>query len=246
MSSVFRRPPDAERNIDASLYFGNLDPEVTELIMYELFIQFAPLRYLNMPKDRILKTHQGYGFVEFRTVRDADYALDILRGVRLYGKQLKIKKAEPPKSGTSSESQFVGATGGAINVGAKLFLNNLSPLVDEQFLRETFSKFGTLIKNPVVARDPETGESRGYGFLTFDDFTVCDEVIAKMDGALLMNGKISVSYAFKDDKKARHGDKVERLLAEAAKENRVSVKATKRDSTSKKKVGKPGKRDRAR
>lgn len=31
-----------------------------------------------MPKDKISGTHQGYGFVEFRTEEDADYAVKVL------------------------------------------------------------------------------------------------------------------------------------------------------------------------
>lgn len=95
MTSVFRKPPDSDRNVKASLYFGNLDPQVTEPLLYELFIQFAPIRSLNLPKDRVLKTHQGYGFIEFRTIKDAEYVLNILRGIRLYGKMLKLKRQSP-------------------------------------------------------------------------------------------------------------------------------------------------------
>ena len=43
----------------------------------------------------------------------------------------------------------------------------------------------------------------------------------KMNNTILMNNKIAISYAFKDlsvdGKKSRHGDQVERKLAESAK-----------------------------
>ncbi|EMG47187.1 Likely U2-associated splicing factor [Candida maltosa Xu316] len=94
MSTIFKKVPDSERNALASLYFGNIDPQVTELLMYELFVQFGPIKSINMPKDRILKTHQGYGFVEFKNKDDAKYTMDILRGVRLYGKALKLKEVD--------------------------------------------------------------------------------------------------------------------------------------------------------
>ena len=225
---MFRKPNEAERNVNASLYFGNLDPQVTEVLMYELFIQFGPVRSLNMPKDRVLKTHQGFGFVEFKNIADADYVVNILRGIRLYGKLLRLKKS------LSSKNDPEGATGGEngsnlIDVGAKLFINNLNPLIDEAFLQQTFSKFGTLIKPPSIVRDPETGESKCHGFLTFDDFSASDHVIETMDGATLMNTKVSISYAYKEDpanmsqKRVRHGDEIERLLAESGKSNKVIV-----------------------
>lgn len=227
MTSVFRKPPDSDRNTKASLYFGNLDPQVTEPLLYELFIQFAPIRSLNLPKDRVLKTHQGYGFIEFRTIKDAEYVLNILRGIRLYGKMLKLKKAEPNFKGSSQQQVGVTTTNNAMDIGARVFINNLNPLIDEQSLADTFSKFGTLIRPPSIVRDQETSESKGYGFINFDDFASSDTAIEKMNGAILMNSKVSVSYAFKDDPangqqtKGRHGDKVERLLAENAKSNVV-------------------------
>lgn len=231
MASALRRVPDTERNVNSSLYFGNLDPQVSEILMYELFIQFAPVRSLNMPKDRILKTHQGFGFVEFKTIEDAEYTLDILRGVRLYGKTLKIRKSEPQKTTQTTGPHEELIDSNYMDVGARLFVRNLNPLIDEQFLRETFSKFGTLIKPPSIQRDPETGESEGYGFLTYDDFTTSDTVIEKMNGATLMNLKVTVAYAFKEhghQKGASHGDKVERLLAENARKNNVLVGKKKR------------------
>ena len=39
-----------------------------------------------MPKDRVTQTHQGYGFVEFLSEEDADYAIKILNMIKLYGK----------------------------------------------------------------------------------------------------------------------------------------------------------------
>ena len=39
-----------------------------------------------MPKDRVTQTHRGYGFVEFLSEEDADYAIKILNMIKLYGK----------------------------------------------------------------------------------------------------------------------------------------------------------------
>lgn len=253
MSTVFKRQTDAERNSNASLYFGNIDPQADDILMYELFIQFGPIKSLNMPKDRILKTHQGYGFVEFRNIDDAKYTLDILRGVRLFGKALKLKKIDSRSSTTSTSNNALNQTIGTfvssdlinpnyIDVGAKLFINNLTPLIDEKFLADTFSKFGTLIRTPAIRRDSE-GQSMGNAFLTYDDFESSDLCIQKMNNAILMNNKISVTYAFKeqsvDGKRARHGDEVERRLAQSAKKNNVLV--SRKSKNNGKKGGKPHK-----
>lgn len=238
MASVFKKPADADRNVKATIYIGNLDPEVTELLLFELLIQFAPVKSLNFPKDRILKTHQGYGFAEFRSVEDAEYVLEIAKGIRLYGKTLKINKTEQNNNQTAKlQRQYqqqlpnTSASNAVLDVGAKLFIKNLNPLIDEQYLSDTFSKFGTLIRPPVIIRN-EDGESKGYGFLTFEEFSNSDEVIEKMNGGLLMNSKVDISYAFKEEsnqgQRLRHGDRTERLLAENAKTNKVEGNDKKR------------------
>lgn len=52
----------------------------------------------------------------------------------------------------------------------------------------------------------ETGESKGYGFVSFDNFEAADNAIEAMNGQYLCNRPISVSFAFKKDGKGeRHG-----------------------------------------
>lgn len=72
-----------------------------------------------------------------------------------------------------------------------------------------------------VARD-DANLSKGYGFVSFNDFTASDSAIANMHGQYLSNKEISVQYAYKKDGKGeRHGDAAERMLAEQAREHNV-------------------------
>ena len=56
---------------------GGLDEKVNESLMWELFVQAGPVVNVHMPKDRVSLMHQGYGFVEFLTEEDADYAIKV-------------------------------------------------------------------------------------------------------------------------------------------------------------------------
>lgn len=90
-----------------------------------------------MPKDRITSTHQGYGFAEFQTEVDAEYACKILNGIKLFGKPLRVNKA------SSDRKQ--------VDIGANLFVGNLDHAVDERILYETFSAFGNVVGLPQVS-----------------------------------------------------------------------------------------------
>lgn len=121
-----------ERNQDASIYVGGLDEKVSEAVLWELFVQAGPVVSVNMPKDRVTGTHQGFGFVEFMAEEDADYAIKIMNMIKLFGKPIKVNKASANEK--------------SIDVGANLFVGNLDAEVDEKLLFDTFSAFGMVLQ----------------------------------------------------------------------------------------------------
>lgn len=71
-----------------------------------------------------------------------------------------------------------------------------------------------------IARDPGTGESKGFGFVSFHDFDAADQAIENLNGQFLGGKQVSVQYAFKKDGKGeRHGTQAERVLANQAKKH---------------------------
>lgn len=198
----------SDRNQEATVYVGNIDEQATEELIYELMLQAGPIRTINLPKDRVNQVHQGYGFVEFMTDRDAEYASLIMNQVRLFGKPLRVNKALLDK-----QQRTVGT-------GAELFIGNLDPMVDETVLNDAFSSFNPVPGSVKVTRDAETGKSKGFGFIAFDNFDDSDRALELMNGQWIMGKQVTVNYAFKRDGKGeRHGDEAERMLAEQAKKN---------------------------
>ena len=201
-------PRRREQDKEATIYVGNLDERVTDPLVWELMLQAGRIVNVHLPKDRVTQVHQGYGFVEFISEEDADYAARIMNQVRLYGKPIRVNKASADKQKT-------------VEVGAELFVGNLDPIVDERTLYDTFGRFGTLVSAPKVARD-DANLSKGYGFVSFADFEASDAAIANMHGQYLMNKEVSVQYAYKKDGKGeRHGDEAERMLAAQARKHNV-------------------------
>ena len=56
-----------------------------------------------------------------------------------------------------------------------------------QLLYDTFSAFGVIVSNPKIQRDPDTGLSRGFGFLSFDSF--------EASGAQLLSAQLHVQLS---------------------------------------------------
>ena len=153
-----------------------------------------------MPRDRVTGESAGYAFVEFATEKDAEYAANVLNGIKLFGKPIKVA---------------LSATnlGKSLDIGANLFIGGLDEGVDENMLREVFSAFGYLVGLPQITRDNSKGTYIGYAFLAFDTFDAADAAISAMNDQYLLNKQIKVQYAFKKGTTERHGSAEERLLA---------------------------------
>lgn len=75
--------------------------------------------------------------MEFTSEDDAEYASRIMNGIRLYGKPIRVNKASADKQKS-------------VEIGAELFIGNLDPMVSEQIIYDTFSRFGSLVNFPKV------------------------------------------------------------------------------------------------
>ncbi|GAM25644.1 hypothetical protein SAMD00019534_088190, partial [Acytostelium subglobosum LB1] len=195
-----------ERNLDACIHIRDLDPMVTESLLWELMIQAAPVVKVFMPKDKLTQQHSGRAYIEFQSEADADYVMRIMNYVRLFGRPLRLKKGNKDK----------------IDVGANLFIGGLDNEVDEKLLNDTFVQFGMIIQPPKVMRDPTSGQSKGFGFVSFDNFNSSDAAIETMNGQFLCNKPITVTYARKKDSTERHGSQAERMIA-AGKQRGIPV-----------------------
>jgi splicing factor 3B subunit 4 len=182
------------------VYVGNLDSKMNEDLVWELFLQCGPIVNVHIPRDKVTNEHQSYGFVEFKSEEDADYAIKILHMVKCYGKPIKVNKATQDKR--------------TQEVGANIFVGNIHEDVDEKMLRDVFSSFGIVLSTKIM-RDPESGTSKRYGFVSYDNFDSSDAAVTAMNGQYLCGKPIDVSYAYKKDTAAgeKHGSMAERVLA---------------------------------
>lgn len=81
-----------EQDKEATVYIGNIDERVTDSLVWELMLQAGRIVNVHLPKDRVTQNHQGYGFVEFISEEDAEYAARIMNQVRLFGKPIRVNK----------------------------------------------------------------------------------------------------------------------------------------------------------
>ncbi len=76
----------------------------------------------------------------------------------------------------------------------KLFVGSLSWDTNDEGLRNAFSAHGE-VSDAVVIADRDTGRSRGFGFVTFEDDDAADQAIAALNGTELDGRTIRVDVA---------------------------------------------------
>ncbi|CCE90230.1 U2 snRNP complex subunit HSH49 TDEL_0B01010 [Torulaspora delbrueckii] len=200
-------------NPETTVYVGNIDPKVTKENLYELFVQVSPIANIRYPKDKVLQLHQGFAFVEFYTPEDCQYVVQLLNNtVQLYDRFLKVRKANVQSSG----SDTIDVT---IQPIAKVFVKNLDPSIDEPHLSRLFGKFGPLAKGPEIFYLSD-GQLR-CAYIYFKNYDHSDLALATLNGQLVVNKKVTVDYAFKENGKgnAKYGEDVDRLLNREARKH---------------------------
>ncbi|XP_054452202.1 cold inducible RNA binding protein a isoform X2 [Anoplopoma fimbria] len=78
----------------------------------------------------------------------------------------------------------------------KLFIGGLSFETNEESLAAAFGKYGTIEKVDVI-RDKETGKSRGFGFVKYDNSEDAKDALEGMNGKTLDGRSIRVDEAGK-------------------------------------------------
>ena len=84
----------------------------------------------------------------------------------------------------------------------KLYVGGLSWGTDDSALRVAFEAHGSVSEAKVIT-DRDSGRSRGFGFVTFDDASSADDAIAAMDGTELDGRSLKVNVA--QDKRSGGG-----------------------------------------
>ena len=119
---------------------------------------------------------KGFAYVDFDTDSAMNSALE-LNGRELGGRPVKIEVARTSGPGTKSKTLFVGS---------------LKYSVDENALRSLFSGCGD-IADVRIARDRNSNESKGFGFVEFNSLDSAEKGI-ELNGTDLEGRPIKVSY----------------------------------------------------
>ncbi|NUN04165.1 MAG: RNA-binding protein [Bdellovibrio sp.] len=79
-------------------------------------------------------------------------------------------------------------------MGKKLYVGNLSYSLDDQYLVDLFSEFGT-VESARIVTDRESGRSKGFAFVEMSSDTEAQAAIEKLNGTDQQGRAMNVSEA---------------------------------------------------
>jgi polyadenylate-binding protein len=171
--------PNANQFVTTSLYVGDLDLNVNDSQLYDLFNQVGQVVSVRVCRDLATRRSLGYGYVNFTNPQDAARALDVLNFTPLNNKSIRVMYSHRDPSIRKSGT-------------ANIFIKNLDKTIDHKALHDTFSTFGHILSCKIATDG--SGQSKGYGFVQFETAESAQSAIDKLNGMLINDKQVYVGH----------------------------------------------------
>ncbi|GMM35591.1 Pub1 protein [Saccharomycopsis crataegensis] len=162
------------------LYVSGLPKSVTEEMLRELFNVTGQVQSVKILFDKN-RPGYNYAFIEYDNGQSAEMAKHTLSGRSINNSEISINWAFQSQS-TKTTDTF------------NLFVGDLSSEVNDDLLGKTFGGFQSLTSAHVMW-DMQTGRSRGYGFVSFNDQAEAEQALQTMNGEWIGGRQIRLNWA---------------------------------------------------
>ncbi|CAI9104369.1 OLC1v1003026C1 [Oldenlandia corymbosa var. corymbosa] len=185
-----------------TIWIGDLQPWMDESYLQTCFAQSSEVISVKVIRNKQTGQSERYGFVEFGSHAAADKVLQGFNGSSMPNSDqvFRLNWAAFSMGNRRPEAAAGGGGAGAgAGVGAgsdlSIFVGDLASDVTDTLLHETFASKYPSVKGAKVVVDPNTGRSKGYGFVRFGDENERTQAMTEMNGAYCSSRPMRIGVA---------------------------------------------------
>ena len=171
------------------LYVGNVNFNATEEDVRMEFDKYGVVVDVKFMTDRETGQFRGFAFVSYENSDDASRAILALDGQLFMGRSLKVNDAEDRRPNGNGGGRQHSAP-----QGTRLYVGNINSRATPEELRAEFSQYGTVTDLRFMT-DRETGQFRGFAFVSYGNKEDADQAILSLNGVVFMERPLRVSEA---------------------------------------------------
>ncbi|KAB1227671.1 Polyadenylate-binding protein RBP47B' [Morella rubra] len=170
-----------------TLWIGDLQYWVDESYLHSCFSHTGEVVSIKIIRNKITGQPEGYGFVEFVSHAAAERILQSYNGTQMPGTEQTFR--------LNWASFGIGERRPDAGPEHSIFVGDLAPDVTDYLLQETFRAQYPSVRGAKVVTDPNTGRSKGYGFVKFSDETERNRAMTEMNGVYCSTRPMRISAA---------------------------------------------------
>lgn len=163
----------------------------------DFFSKVGRVREVRLIMDNRTRRHKGIAYIEFKEIDSVGKAI-ALTGTRLCGVPIIVQHSQAEKNRLASTNIAAKSNGASRLLNSttghmSLYVGSLHFNITEDMLQGIFEPFGKIEKIE-LSRDPETGRSKGYGFVHFKDVEDARKALEQLNGFELAGRPMKVNY----------------------------------------------------
>ncbi|XP_049868676.1 RNA-binding protein 39 [Pectinophora gossypiella] len=169
--------PPEERDL-RTVFCMQLSQRIRAKDLEEFFSSVGKVRDVRLITCNKTRRFKGIAYIEFKDAESVPLALG-LTGQKLLGVPIIVQHTQAEKNRVGNTLPNLAPK--TSNGPTRLYVGSLHFNITEDMLRGIFEPFGK-IDNIQLMTDPETGKSKGYGFLTFHHAADAKKAMEQLNG----------------------------------------------------------------
>ncbi|KAM3315620.1 hypothetical protein ACQJBY_034009 [Aegilops geniculata] len=185
MAGPYHQPTTLEEV--RTLWIGDLQYWADENYLYGCFAHTGEVQSVKLIRNKLSGLPEGYGFIEFISHEAAEKVLQAYNGAQMPGTEHTFR--------LNWASFSSGEKRPDAGPDHSIFVGDLAPDVTDYLLQETFRVNYSSVRGAKVVTDPNTGRSKGYGFVKFADENEKTRAMSEMNGVYCSTRPMRISAA---------------------------------------------------